>query len=78
MLDRLRDVPCADCGGRFSPCSMDFDLRDPREKISGVPALIGRAGDGRILAEVAKCDIVCANCHRTRTIRHRDAVTERE
>ena len=30
LLDRLRDRPCADCGGRFAPCAMDFDHRDPR------------------------------------------------
>jgi hypothetical protein len=78
LLDRLRDVPCADCGERFPPCSMDFDHRDPKEKRSRVPALIGRAGDARILAEIAKCDIVCANCHRTRTVERREAVAERE
>jgi hypothetical protein len=78
MLDRLRDVPCADCGGRFPPCSMDFDHRSPSEKTSRVPALIGRSGDARILAEAAKCDIVCANCHRERTEVRRDGRSERE
>ena len=78
MLDRLRDVPCADCGGRFPPCSMDFDHRDPTQKRSTVPAMIGRAGDARILAEAAKCDIVCANCHRARTVELRDGRRERE
>jgi hypothetical protein len=78
MLDRLRRVPCADCGGQFEPCSMDFDHRDPMAKSSMVPGMIGRAGDARILAEVAKCDIVCANCHRTRTIERRDGVSARE
>ena len=35
--------------------------------------MIGRSGTERILAEVAKCDIVCANCHRARTFgRRRD------
>lgn len=75
MLDVLRDRPCADCGGRFPPCSMDFDHRIPPLKLSRVPALIGRAGDGRILAEVAKCDIVCANCHRARTFRRRTSAS---
>lgn len=78
MLDRLRDVPCADCGGRFPPCSMDFDHRDPTQKRSTVPAMIGRAGDAAILAEAAKCDIVCANCHRARTVKLRDGPSERE
>lgn len=78
MLDRLRDVPCADCGGRFPPCAMDFDHRDPAKKESRVPAMIGRAGDARILAEAAKCDIVCANCHRVRTVLRRDVPNGRE
>jgi hypothetical protein len=78
MLDRLRDNPCADCGGRFPPCSMDFDHRDPAQKQSRVPAMIGRAGDSRILAEVAKCDIVCANCHRARTVERREGPVGRE
>jgi hypothetical protein len=78
MLDQLRDVPCADCGNRFPPCSMDFDHRDPAQKRSTVPSLIGRAGDAAILAEAAKCDIVCANCHRVRTHERRTRVDERE
>lgn len=46
---------------------MDFDHRDPGSKRYTVTRMIGRAGTARILAEVAKCDIVCANCHRRRT-----------
>jgi hypothetical protein len=30
--------------------------------------MVGRATIEAILAEVAKCDIVCANCHRLRTM----------
>ena len=41
--------------------------------------LTGRAANARIMAEVAKCDIVCANCHRDRTYRRRDTnSSERE
>jgi hypothetical protein len=71
VLDKLRDVPCADCGRRFPPCAMDFDHRQPEGKTSGVTRLVGRAGMARILAEAAKCDIVCANCHRARTLERR-------
>ena len=78
LLDRLRDVPCADCGGTFPPCAMDFDHRRADLKASRVTAMIGRAGDARILAEVAKCDIVCANCHRARTYERRATRGKRE
>jgi hypothetical protein len=71
LLDDLRDVPCQDCGRRFPPCAMDFDHRDPLTKIQAVTRMIGRSGTGRILAEAAKCDIVCANCHRLRTFERR-------
>jgi hypothetical protein len=60
-------VPCCDCGQTFPQCCMDFDHRDPRTKLARVPALIANSGWARILAEVDKCDIVCANCHRLRT-----------
>jgi hypothetical protein len=73
LLDRLRDVRCADCGGQFEACAMDFDHRDPAAKQYTVTRMIGRAGTERILAEVAKCDTVCANCHRLRTFDRRVA-----
>lgn len=67
LLDHLRNLPCADCGRRFPACAMDFDHRDRRTKLHTVTRMVGRASTEAILAEVAKCDIVCANCHRVRT-----------
>jgi hypothetical protein len=67
LLNRLRGVPCADCGERYPACAMDFDHRDPVTKLSAVTRMVGRATTEAILAEAAKCDIVCANCHRVRT-----------
>jgi len=79
LLDMLRRKPCEDCGGSFPPCSMDFDHRDPSTKRFVVTRMRARATVERILAEVAKCDIVCANCHRLRTFERREAARlERE
>ena len=78
LLDAIRDVACMDCGRWFPPCAMDFDHRDASTKRSGVTRMIGRAGTSRILEEVAKCDIVCANCHRLRTFRRRSMDSVRE
>lgn len=72
MLNALCDVPCADCGRRFPPCVMQFDHRDPATKKYVVSQMRTRA-HATILAEVAKCDIVCTNCHRDRTYRRRIA-----
>lgn len=70
LLDQLRSVPCADCGGTFAQCSMDFDHRDAETKVRSVTRMINGSID-RMMAEVAKCDIVCANCHRLRTFERR-------
>lgn len=68
LLRDLRRVPCADCRGTFPPYAMDFDHREPSEKSFGLTFTesLLRNRD-LLLAEVAKCDIVCANCHRIRT-----------
>jgi len=75
LLDQLRSVPCADCGGTFAQCAMDFDHRDPASKVRPVTRMISNASVERILAEAAKCDIVCANCHRLRTFERRSRQT---
>ena len=68
FLRELRRVPCKDCGQSFQPHQMDFDHRDPKAKSFGVTwpeALL--ASRERLMQEIAKCDIVCANCHAIRT-----------
>jgi hypothetical protein len=75
LLNRLRRVPCADCGGRYPACAMDFDHREGSDKRIDVTRMVGRAGISAILAEAAKCDIVCANCHRARTYRRRGSTS---
>ena len=55
MLDKLCDVPCADCGRRFPPCVMQFDHRDPAAKKFVISRSRTRA-HATLLAEVAKCD----------------------
>lgn len=59
--------PCADCGQTFHPVAMDFDhIRG--EKITDVSKMIAKESSLEdINLEIAKCDLVCANCHRVRT-----------
>jgi hypothetical protein len=68
FLRALRDRPCVDCGGRFRPVQMAFDHRDPAEKRFTLSKMQLKSRD-EILAEVAKCDVVCSNCHSLRTRR---------
>lgn len=55
---------CRECG-TIDPRCLLFHHRDPSEKTDSVGALIS---DGRpfeeIRSEAAKCDVLCANCHR--------------
>jgi len=63
-LAQLKDVPCADCGGRFPSVCMDFDhVRGEKLFLVCKPNSIGPALD----EEIKKCDVVCSNCHRIRT-----------
>ena len=74
LLRRLGDVPCADCRQRFAPYLLDFDHRDPRTKSFEITRVAGRISLEKLLEEVAKCDIVCSNCHRERTYRQQLAL----
>lgn len=67
-IDALKSVPCTDCGGLFIPYVMDFDHREGEEKLFNISAAIPLSiSFERVLVEAAKCDVVCANCHRMRT-----------
>jgi hypothetical protein len=57
---------CADCGYRDHPEALHFDHLPGFSKDSGIARLFGRSR-AAILAEIAKCEVVCANCHAVRT-----------
>ena len=55
------------------PICLDFHHRLPTSKEATIPALIRRgAGRQTLIAEIQKCDVVCANCHR-KLHRHDDS-----
>lgn len=69
-IDQLKTNPCTDCKNLFLPEVMDFDHRESDKKGFSV-ARFPMARWDDIVLEVAKCDLVCANCHRVRTARRR-------
>jgi hypothetical protein len=66
-LQALRERPCTDCGGRFPHYVMDFDHPDRSVKTGDISQMAASGLSPRVLAEIEKCDLVCANCHRIRT-----------
>jgi hypothetical protein len=56
-------VACIRCG-EADPACLDFHHRNPDEKELTLSLAIARASLKRIQAEVVKCDVLCANCHR--------------
>lgn len=66
--DALKDKPCMDCGVKYPPYIMHWDHRPGTTKSASVGRLRSTgANKEKILAEVAKCDLVCSNCHMERT-----------
>ena len=65
IKEHLRNNPCVDCG--------ESDIRvlqfDHRDSVGNKALRVGhyRSSLGRLIQEIAKCDIRCANCHMRRT-----------
>ncbi len=60
-------TPCTDCGRKYHYCVMDFDHREDEAKLFNLSGATWRKGRKQIEKEIAKCDVVCSNCHRIRT-----------
>jgi hypothetical protein len=66
-LAQLKNRPCKDCGKTYPHYCMDFDHLDSETKVADIPIMLRRnASERRLLAEIEKTEVVCANCHRER------------
>jgi hypothetical protein len=63
---------CADCGYRGHHAALDFDHLPGTAKVRDIKSG-QQLGWAALQEEVAKCDVVCANCHRIRTFVRRAA-----
>jgi hypothetical protein len=67
MLEYLSSHPCVDCGEK-DPIILEFDHRDPKTKIMAVGTMFALNRPwNKIMQEVDKCDVRCANCHKRKT-----------
>lgn len=67
LIHHLRENPCKDCGQQYPFYVMEFDHREGEEKVDAIANLAANGSLKALLAELEKCDVVCANCHRART-----------
>lgn len=75
IVDDIKNRPCEDCGKMYPTCCMQFDHRDGSEKHDNVASMLGGKID-KLLKEIAKCDVVCSNCHAIRTAIRRKLARE--
>lgn len=68
IILRYKAVGCKDCG-EMNPIVLDFDHIEDN-KLANVAELRGNSIE-KLIAEIEKCDVVCANCHRVRTYNRR-------
>ena len=64
LIQFFRTHPCTDCG-ETDPLVLEFDHREAKN-FNIAKGIRDRKWQA-VLDEIAKCDVVCANCHRRRT-----------
>ncbi|MEY2474261.1 MAG: hypothetical protein QOK28_3590 [Actinomycetota bacterium] len=64
IVEYLSTHPCVDCG-EADPLVLEFDHRRDKEFTIGRDWINRSWAD--VLAEIEKCEVRCANCHRRRT-----------
>jgi hypothetical protein len=68
LIREAKQAPCTDCGVNYPPYVMEFDHLPEHVKhftIAGGTA--GHITLDALVAELAKCEVVCRNCHAERT-----------
>lgn len=64
---RKSESPCMDCGQWYPYFLMDWDHRPDEKKTRNISHINEFSSIEDLDSEIAKCDLVCSNCHRMRT-----------
>ncbi|HEX7017460.1 MAG TPA: hypothetical protein VF209_00955 [Patescibacteria group bacterium] len=69
----LQQHPCVDCG-ETNILVLDFDHKEKVNKSDDVSRMIKRKlSYKRLIEEIVKCDVRCANCHRIKTAKENNS-----
>jgi hypothetical protein len=67
-VQTLKQVPCADCETTYPYYVMQFDHQPTEKKLATISRLMqAGAAEEKLMSEIRKCHVVCANCHAERT-----------
>lgn len=66
IVQEAKDKPCTDCGKIYHHSVMDFDHLPQFQKLFPISKWRQHSRK-QIKEEIAKCEVVCSNCHRART-----------
>jgi hypothetical protein len=73
IVDLKESNPCVDCGEFYPYWVMEFD-HIKGEKNMNVSRIARSGGSLKISEEIAKCELVCANCHANRTYKRASSI----
>jgi hypothetical protein len=65
LYELKKNLKCSKCPENHPAC-LDFHHRDPADKSANISQMVRGKGCSQesILEEIAKCDVLCSNCHR--------------
>ena len=69
IIGAVKDRPCKDCGQQYCPLVMEFDHVRGVKNFGLAKGLTKNVNV--VIEEMDKCDVVCSNCHRFRTLKRR-------
>ncbi len=67
VIRDAKNIPCQDCGITYPYYVMQFDHIGDDKDFSVANAINLKISVKRLVMEIQKCDVVCANCHAVRT-----------
>lgn len=72
LIEIKESNPCMDCGIQYPHHTMEYDHINKDKLMNVTHMLTGSRSWASIEREIAKCELVCANCHRARTFKRRE------
>ena len=63
FIDYKQTLKCEKCGENH-PATLDFHHLDPTKKEFAISDQLWAKNKEKVLEEISKCIVVCANCHR--------------